>query len=419
MTTSEPSFVWIWLPGASEPVVCGRIDAVVGEVRFTYAKSYRNRSDAIALQPDDLPLRSGSQRPPIGLDAHGVIRDAAPDSWGMRVILRRLHGERATDPGELDLVTYLRESGSNRIGALDFQDSPTDYRPRDSHGTLAELVVAGQSIANGQPLSKELFDALAYGTAVGGARPKAVLVDTSGDAPRELIAKFSVSTDVYPWMEAEAVGMELARRCGVDVARTELTSAAGRDVLLVERFDRPGDRQRRSVLSSLTLLGLNELAVQHGSYVELTDVIKRCFDDPTGTMHELFRRIVVNVLVGNTDDHPRNHAAFWDGEHLALTPAYDICPQPRDTGESTQGMKFGVDGLNASNLEACISAAAVYRLDPASARAIVDECSAVVHDSYDEVCRTLGVSDATHSLLWSKAIANPSVFYPFDSGNRA
>jgi hypothetical protein len=77
-------------------------------------------------------------------------------------------------------------------------------------------------------------------------------------------------------------------------------------------------------------------------------------------------------------------------------------------------MKFGPDGLAASNLEACTAAAAVYRLDPASARAIVDECTAVVQDQYDSVCSSLGVSDATHSLLWGKAIANPSVFYPLE-----
>jgi serine/threonine-protein kinase HipA len=410
--TSEVTYVWAWLPDATEPVVCGRVDPVGREVRFTYARSYLARSDAVALQPEDLPLVSGSRRPPLGLDAHGVIRDAAPDSWGMRVILRRLHGQRASDAGDLGLVTYLRHSGSNRIGALDVQDSPTDYAPRHSHGTLDELVRAGQLLAEGRALTPELSDALTYGSAVGGARPKALLVDSTGRAPRELIAKFSVSTDVFPWMEAEAVGMELARRCGVSAAPTELTRAAGRDVLLIERFDRPGNGRRRSVLSALTLLGLNELAVQHGSYVELTDTIKRRFTDPAATLHELFRRIVVNVLVGNTDDHPRNHAAFWDGEHLTLTPAYDICPQPRDTGEATQGMKFGPDGLNASNLAACLSAAPIYRLDSDEARVIIDECTTVVEEQYDDVCSALGVSDATHSLLWGGPIANPSVFYP-------
>lgn len=412
--TSEHSYVWIWLPGHAEPVVCGRVDAIGGEVRFTYARSYRGRSDAIALQPDDLPLEPGTHRPPIGLDAHGVIRDAAPDSWGMRVILHRLRGAGAGDPGDLSLITYLRHTGSNRIGALDFQDSPTDHHPRDHHGTLEELVRAGQLVAEGRELSRDLAEALLHGTAVGGARPKALLTDEQGSTRRELIAKFSVSTDVFPWMEAEAVGMELARRCGVDVAPTELTSAAGREVLLVERFDRPGDGRRRSVLSALTLLGLNELAVQHGSYVELTDVVKRHFVDPTATMHELFRRIVVNVLLGNTDDHPRNHAAFWDGERLTLTPAYDICPQPRDTGEVTQGMKFGHGGLAASNLDACVASAAIYRLDASSARDIVDECAGVVEEYYDEVCESLGVSDAAHGLLWGRSIANPSVFYPLE-----
>ncbi len=316
----------MWLPGATEPVVAGAATQDGGEVRFTYARSYLRRADAVMLQPEGLPLQPGIQRPPIGLDAHGVIRDAAPDSWGMQVLLRRLVGVGARDTNELSLLTYLTESGSNRIGALDFQASPADYVPRDTHGSLAEMVEAGDRLARGLPFSVEVDDALTYGSAVGGARPKALLVDDGPTGRRELIAKFSVSTDAHPWMQAEAVGMELARRCGVEVPATTLTRAAGRDVLLVERFDRPGDGTRRSVLSGLTLLGLHELAARHGSYVDLVEQIRLRFVAPDATLGELFTRVVVNVLIGNTDDHPRNVAAFWDGRHLELAPAYDVLP---------------------------------------------------------------------------------------------
>ena len=149
--TSDHAFVWVWLPEATEPVVAGRVDADHGELTFTYGRSYLARPSAIPLEPDTLPLREGPQRPPIGLDAHGVIRDAAPDSWGQQVILRRHLGASARDTAELGLLAYLLESGSNRIGALDVQTTPDRYVPRATHGTLAELVEAGDRLARGLP----------------------------------------------------------------------------------------------------------------------------------------------------------------------------------------------------------------------------------------------------------------------------
>ena len=407
MPSDDSAFVWTWLPGANEPVVAGRVYRQGRELRFNYGQGYLSRRDAIALQPFGLPLEEGALRPDIGLDAHGVIRDAAPDSWGMQVILRRRVGLDTQDSDALPLLTYLLDSGSNRVGALDFQTSSDHYQARTTDGTLAELVQAGERLAQGLPFSLELDDVLTFGTAVGGARPKALLVD----GVQQLIAKFSVSTDTFPWMQAEAVGMELARRCGVHVAPTELTTAVGRDVLLVERFDRPGSEARRLVLSALTLLGLHELAARHGTYVQLAELVRLHFDAPKTTLHELFRRIVVNVLVGNTDDHARNHAAFWDGNHLSLTPAFDICPQPRSTGEVTQAMAFGNEDERRARLAACVSAAAIYDLSERDASGIVDECTAVVREQYEDVCATVGVGDYAKDLLWGRAVANDSVFY--------
>ena len=410
--TSARAYVWVWLPGATSPVVAGVIQSDSGELVFAYGRSYLDRADAIAIQPDTvkdpgLPLTDGAQRPSVGLDAHGVIRDAAPDSWGQQVILRRRVGNEALDTAQLPLLTYLLESGSNRIGALDLQTRSDGYTPRLTYGTLNELVEAGNRLVQGLPFSRDIDDVLTYGSAVGGARPKALLTDEGKD----LIAKFSVSTDVFPWMQAEALGMELARRCGVITAPTKLITAAGRDVLLVERFDRPGGGLRRHVLSVLSLLGLHELAARHATYTDLADLIRLRFSTPTATLHELFRRIVVNVILGNTDDHARNHAAFWDGTTLELTPAYDLCPQPRTTGEAWLAMAYGHEGERRARLESCIRAAAIYDLTATKARTVVDECVTAIREGYDDACSAIGVSDATQALLWGRAIANGSIFY--------
>jgi serine/threonine-protein kinase HipA len=205
--------------------------------------------------------------------------------------------------------------------------------------------------------------------------------------------------------------MELARRCGVRAAGTTLTHALGRDVLLVERFDRPGGGTRRSVLSGLTLLGLHELASRHGTYVDLAELIRLRFTDPDATLRELYTRIVVNVLVGNTDDHPRNVAAFWDGAHLELTPAYDVCPQPRSTGETEQAMAYGPGGQRRARLADVAGAAGTYRLRANDAADIIDRCRAVVEGQFEDVCNSLEVDGLTQELLWQRGVANPSVFY--------
>ena len=143
---SEPdrAYVWAWLPGAVEPVVAGVLEADGALVVFTYGRSYLERPDAVPLYLPELPLEPGRQRPPGGLRVAGVIQDAGPDSWGQRVLMHRLVGRarRGDDPAELGPLTYLLESASDRTGALDFQTGPDEYVPRDSAGTLEELLTA-------------------------------------------------------------------------------------------------------------------------------------------------------------------------------------------------------------------------------------------------------------------------------------
>ncbi|MFY9487818.1 MAG: type II toxin-antitoxin system HipA family toxin, partial [Solirubrobacterales bacterium] len=325
--TSNPDelFVWIWLPGASEPIVAGKLFREGSVFGFVYGNSYLANPSAISIFEPELPL-TGEPQHPAGMALHGCIADASPDSWGRRVIDRQLGTDVAA--GELD---YLRQSGSDRIGALEFQETADNYAPRlASHAALDELAEAAQRLEDDEPLNQELADVLLYGSAVGGARPKALLDD--GD--RKLIAKFSSSTDQYPIVKAEFVAMQLASRCGIEVARTELTSALGKDVLLVERFDRGPGGTRRAMVSGLTMLGLPDTAQLDGSYELLATKMREGFASHRESQRELFARVAFNIVCSNTDDHLRNHAAFWNGQSLALTPAYDICAYPR-TGEAS------------------------------------------------------------------------------------
>jgi serine/threonine-protein kinase HipA len=403
--TSEPrqAFVWVWLPGAADPVIAGRLDSAGEIVTFTYGQSYLAREEKIALYLPELPLGRGEISPLVG-DVAGAIADAAPDAWGRRVILNRMVGRDALDTTELNILTYLLESGSDRIGALDFQMSASEYVPRwTADATLAELAESAERVEQGVPLSPALDQALLHGTSVGGARPKALLSDGS----RRLIAKFSSTTDLYPVVKGELVAMELARRAGLNVATVALTHALGKDVLLIDRFDRTPGGGRRAMVSALTILELDEVGARYASYAELARIVRARFTDPLPTLRELFSRITFNILTGNNDDHARNHAAFWDGTELTLTPAYDICPQPRAGGETAQIMAIGEDGYRMSQVADCVARASTYLLSEPDAREIVDHQIDVIETDWADVCDRAALTEVDRAGFWQRQFLNP------------
>jgi serine/threonine-protein kinase HipA len=319
----KTAFVWIWLPEATKPIVAGRIDRDNNIHTFTYGRSYLARKEAIPVYLPELPLRRGMIAPEAPLLMANCLRDGAPDAWGRRVIINRLtglKGDVARDV-EFDELTFLLNSGSDRAGALDFQASADTYTPRESaSATLEELLDAAARVERGEPIPQGLDNALFHGSSIGGARPKALIED----ADRKFIAKFSATNDTYAVVKAEFIAMRLAACARLDVAPVSLRFVAGKDVLLVERFERARGAdgwRRRAVASALTLFGLDELQSRHASYAAFADIIRARFMAPQAALRELYGRMVFNVLVGNTDDHARNHAAFWDGSSLALTPA--------------------------------------------------------------------------------------------------
>lgn len=410
---SARAYVWVWLPRAVEPVVCGVLERRGEMIAFAYAQSYLARPDAAPVYTPELPLGRGLIEPLGGLRAAGAIRDAAPDAWGQRVILNRLTGAAGptADPGDLGLLTYLLQSGSDRAGNLDVQGSSSEYvaRKRDE-ATLAELLDSAERLERGEILSPALDAALLHGSSIGGARPKAVL----DDAPRTVIAKFSSTTDTYPVVKAEFVAMRLARLAGLDVASVRLDSVSGRDVLLVDRFDRPGDGTRRGFVSALTILGLDEMMSRYASYHALAVKIRERFTDPAATLRELFSRITFNILVGNTDDHARNHAAFYDPgtDLLTLTPAYDVCPQARSGGEAAQAMAIAENGWRMSQIDGCVRSAAVYRLAQDEAGEIAQRQIAVIREHWNDVCDLAGLTAAERGSLWHRQILNPYALEP-------
>jgi len=407
------AYVWVFLPAETAPVVAGRIyRGKDGRINFHYGRSYLARGNAIALYLPELPLRAGAIAPDSpDMLMPGCIRDASPDAWGRRVLIARKLGSHAAHAGsELDELTYLLESGSNRIGALDFQESASHYAPRlHASATLDELLAAAESIERGVPLTEELAQALQHGTSLGGARPKALLTD----ATHQYIAKFSASSDVGNVVKAEYVAMRMAAHAGLTVAPVRLERALGKDVLLIERFDRhrvAGGWARRAMVSALTILELDEMQARYASYETLAGIIRHRFTAPKATLRELFGRLAFNILCGNTDDHARNHAAFWDGAQLSLTPAYDICPQLRVGGEASQAMRIqGAD--RRSQLATAIAAASAFLLESREAVAIVNAQMEAIGRAWESVCTEAGLTGLERAGLAGRQFFNPYAFY--------
>jgi len=411
-SSDNEAFVWIWLPDETKPIVAGRLETDNGNVLFNYGKSYLERVNdnkpVMSIYEPELPLKAGSLPLLEGLTIPGCIRDAAPDAWGRRVIINKKLGLKGagTDTAELNELTYLLESGSDRIGALDFQRSPTEHVPRASANVnLAELIESAERVEKGVSLTPELDQALFHGSSIGGARPKALIQDQG----KKYVAKFSSSTDLYSVVKAEFIAMRLAQLAGLNVAPVKLVKAANKDVLLIERFDRQlknGSWSRKAMVSALTLQGLDDMMARYASYETLAEIIRHRFTDPKDTLRELFSRLAFNILSGNTDDHARNHAAFWNGKELTLTPAYDICPQGRTGNEASQSMRISGNN-NLSQLKTCLEATNHFLLSDDAARAIFAHLTETIRQHWGAVCEEAELSEVDKKLLWGRQFLNP------------
>ena len=405
------AFVWVWLPDETKPVVAGRLFASGDTLLFNYGRSYLGRNNAISLYDPELPLKPDVLPLTPGLNMPNCLRDAAPDAWGRRVIINRKlgKGSKNVDTAELSELTYLLESASDRMGALDFQASSDHYVARAAaSASLEELQSATVRVEKGVPLTPELDSALLHGSSIGGARPKALI----GSEDKKSIAKFSSQNDLYNVVKAEFVAMRLAAKVGITTASVRLERAAGKDVLLVERFDREragAEWKRRATVSALTLLELDEMMARYASYEDLATIIRHRFNSPKDTLKELYARMVFNVLCGNTDDHARNHAAFWDGSDLSLTPAYDICPQSRTGGEANQAMLI-MGEQKASQISLCLKAATLFLLGPGEATNLIADQIKAIKKFWSEACDAAALTEVDRNFLWGRQFLNAYAF---------
>ena len=369
---------------------------------FSYDDDYLARPDAYELDPS-LPLVAGQQQTQVGRKIFGAFSDCAPDRWGRRLIARtekrRVEREGGAERsfGEIDLLLGVRDD--MRQGALRFRHSPNSIFLADETSgiphliELPRLVGAADALERDEASEEELRVLLRGGSSLGGARPKAHVLDESGEVA---IAKFPRVADDHDVMRWEAVAMTLARAAGITVSDWELHLFDGRPVLVIDRFDRSRGR-RIGYVSAMTMLEAAD--GDRGSYLEIADVVERHSPRAGKDLVELWRRMAFSVLISNTDDHLRNHgflrtsSAGW-----SLSPAFDLNPEP-GTGMRQLSTSIGFDDFSAS-VEVLMGVGEYFRLGGEASRRVLGEVVDAT-ERWREVARQTGVDPAGIELMAS------------------
>lgn len=296
---------------------------------FEYDASWLKHPQKFTLGPS-LPLTSGKHHSASGL--FKAFTDPAPDRWG-RKLMRHFEQESAKAEGRATRTLLGSDflagvDDEIRMGALRFKRPGDDQflahtgRPVPPLIDLGDLLSATDRIEKGKARKKDIQLVLAPGGSLGGARPKATIRDRN----KLHIAKFPWAKDEWPVIQWEAVLLKLAENAGITVPPNRMVRVAAKPVLLMERFDREADI-RIPFISAMTALDAEDGADDR-SYLEILDVIRQTGAQPGEDARQLWRRMVFNVLVSNTDDHLRNHGFLWAGQGWRLSPAYDMNPAP-------------------------------------------------------------------------------------------
>lgn len=362
---------------------------------LAYGLRYLSSPDAIALNPEHLPLRRAPfEFPERRLRDGGALplglRDALPDAWG-RMVLESESGRPLED------VEVLLKTNSDRVGALVF--SPELHFQQEAPSAqlfeLDDLADAAHRLEYQMDIPKALHRLLAQGGSLGGARPKATFIHQG----RRHIAKFPARDDELDIQILEAGALTLARACGIRVPRFFLQPIHRGHALILERFDRSGpidDEARIHFLSASALLDV-PYESSAGSYVELSQTLRRISADPGADMDELFRRMVFNMVIDNCDDHIKNHGVLHVGAgRYRLSPAFDLVPQRLNLGHQQLAI---LPGRFDAHLDLAREAAPHFGLRSIEADRVIASIVGEVRENWFQTMKACGADSQTLRLL--------------------
>ncbi len=335
------SSCYVFVVDEHEPRICGKYTIQEGVGYFVYGQSWLSRKDAYPLDPINYPLIDTTFQSSAQHGAIGVLSDSAPDSWGRQVHMASHQQQPANE------VEWLLVGSGRGAGCLAFSPSRNKIKPFGTPPDFSEVatfIQIADTIEAGIPLDmsnhpKEWVRLLEYGSSMGGAKPK-IVVSHEG---KEWIAKLNRKTDSIDVVKIEFATRELAVSVGIIPPAMQLHDINGRSVLLIERFDRDA-LGRRHYLSVHSLLNAGRVREDYSkttySYGQVADLSRRMCADPRQIAPEIYRRMVFNALIGNTDDHARNHGFLKNraNNDYLLAPAFDISPQPNSSHVHSLGL---------------------------------------------------------------------------------
>lgn len=325
LAVAEKLFVHVDL-GSGKPVIAGQLIVDKQQGRFKYAPQYLTHPRAFALDPINLPLNDEIHTTPRTREApgiYGVLLDAGPDEWGRRQL------SKTRQPPPVSTVEFLLAASGEGVGALFFTaelaEKPKAPAPRP-FDNLVHLQKIADDIEAGREVDQQLEPFFFHGSGVGGARPK-TLID---HLDRHWIAKFGRPSDLVDMCKVEYASMRMAADAGIETPEVLLTQTAYGPVLLVERFDQSDGVQHHliSVASLINKFDITQYDEGAMSYPGIYQLGKRIGNETALLAEHVFRRMLMNIAIGNTDDHLRNHAFIKRAGSSVydLSPGYDIVP---------------------------------------------------------------------------------------------
>jgi serine/threonine-protein kinase HipA len=390
--------VLVYVDLGGKPQLVGRLWDRVRKGResatFEYENTWLKNPARFALEPA-LALGKGPMHTVAGRRIFGAFGDSAPDRWG-RVLIQRDERRKAREenraPHALGEIDYLLAVGDTaRLGALRFAEK--EGGPFLSEGVqipplirLSALLDSALRVTADQDTDEDLKLLLAPGSSLGGARPKASVIDRNGNLS---IAKFPQQNDLVRVPAWEAVGLTLAARAGIPTPEWRLEEVAERDVLLLRRFDRQ-DGKRIPFLSAMSML--DAVDGEPHSYLEIADAIRQYGAKAEEDCAQLWRRVVFNVLISNSDDHLRNHGFLYEPGGWRLAPAYDLNPVPLHV--KPRVLTTAIDEADGTaSLDLALDTAAHYKLTPNQARSIARAVGTAV-SQWRATAKSVGLSAA-------------------------
>lgn len=393
------------------PILMGVLSAHQAKGRkafsFSYDKLWLKSGHHHQLDPD-LQLFSGPQFT-NEKENFGLFLDSMPDTWGRTLMKRReaqlakLKGEKAKTLYDIDFLLGVYDE--TRMGALRFKlDPKADFLDNDSEkatppwSTVRELqqaVVYYENDTDNEAINKWLQLLIAPGSSLGGARPKANILD---ELKHPWIAKFPSKNDTIDKASWEYLAYQLAIKAGINMAECKIEKINGPyHTFFTKRFDREGNN-RIHFASAMTMTGNNEETIknQPASYLDIVEFIQSNGANINDNLAQLWRRIIFNIAISNTDDHLRNHGFILTKEGWILSPAYDLNPSI-----DKDGLALNIDmDNNALDFELAKSVGEYFRLTTNEMDQIIDEVITVVKN-WQELAKQIGISRAEQELMAS------------------